>query len=287
MQANCVREAHTRSLPRDAPAELLAALEQRGAVVAEVERGRFQHPGRTYFSCASPAGRLHGHYSTTPADVPLFAYEVEIRRRIGVDGALRAPRVVADGAGWMLAGTIDPEPLPPSAAVGRVVEAAMRIAELELPPSPWPEMPGGVRALVARRVRLLRSPLPLRDVAAARRTLGELPLPEVTSHGSYQRLHVFLADEAAWVIDWEQAGKRPLGYDLMTYWANLEDEETRSLLFDASRAALGREHERALHRLRYALLVRMIASKFADDDAPEDARRLLAQLPTIRAEAHL
>jgi hypothetical protein len=287
VQANRAPDAEARSLPRDAPADLLAALEQRRAVVAAVERGRFQHPGRTYFSCSSPEGRLHGHYSTTPADVPLFAYEVEIRRRVGAEGALRAPAVVAAGPGWMLAGTIEPEALAPGAAVDRVVEAAMRIAELDLPPSPWPDTPGGARALLSRRLRLLRSPLQLRDVAAARRTIGELSLPRVTSHGSYQRLHVFLADGAAWVIDWEQAGKRPLGYDLMTYWANLEDEETRSLLFDASRAALGRRHEHALRRLRYALLVRMIASKFADDAAPEEARRLLDRLPTIRAEAHL
>jgi hypothetical protein len=141
--------------------------------------------------------------------------------------------------------------------------------------------------VLARRLRLLRAPLPTSDVVAARRLLERTPLPAVTSHGSYQRLHVFLADGAAWVIDWEQVGKRPLGYDLMTYWANLDDDDLRPPLFAAAVEALGRRHERDLLRLRYALLVRMIASKFADDDDAAGGTRLLDLLPAAREEALL
>jgi hypothetical protein len=273
------------TLPADAPPALVAELQARDANVVELERGRFQHPRRTYFACSGAGGRLHGHYSTNPADVPLFAYELEVRTLVGTRGPLRAPPALASGPGWLLAQTVESESLPPPAAVERVVEAAMRIRDLQLPSSPWPNRPGGIVALAGRRARLLRSPLPMRDLAAARRVLADSSLPEVTSHGSFQRLHVFLSGGAAWVIDWEQAGRKPLGYDLMTYWSNLEDDETRALVLEASLAAVGPNHGRDLLRLRYSLLVRMIAAKFADDAQPEGGRRLLELLPAVRDAA--
>ena len=251
----------------------------------ELERGSNQHPLRTYFAFATPAGRVHGHYSTKPDDEPLFAHEVAVRNVVGTDGPLRAPPILASGPNWILTGTIEPEQLESERATEQILAAALRIADLDLPPSPWPDRPGGRRGVVSRRLRLLHTPLPARDVVSARRIVAECTLPLVTSHGGYHRDHVFLADGAAWVIDWEQSGKRPLGFDLMHYWSNLEDAELRELLFAAAVDAVGPQHEHELKRLRYALLVRMIASKFVDDAEPEAALRLLAILPEIRDAA--
>jgi hypothetical protein len=123
------------------------------------------------------------------------------------------------------------------------------------------------------------------DVVSARRIVAESTLPLVTSHGGFHIDHVFLAERDAWVIDWEQSGARPLGYDLMHYCSNLEDDELRRLVFAAAVDAIGRQHKRELRRLPYALLVRMIASKFVDDAEPEGARRLLTVLPEVREAA--
>jgi Phosphotransferase enzyme family len=264
---------------------LRTELERRQARLVDLERGRYQHPRRTYLAFDTPSGRVHAHYSTKPEDEPLFAHEVAVRKLVGDEGPLRAPRVLAHGPNWLLAGTVEPESLRPPVAVDRIVAAALRIAELELPPSPWPKRPGGRLGVIGRRLRLLRTPLPARDVVAARTIVADCPLPLVTSHGSYQRNHVFLADGAAWVIDWEHSGKRPLGYDLMHFWSNLEDPELRDLVFARTVEAVGSPQELELKRLRYALLVRMIAGKFVDDAQPESARRLLAVLPAIREDA--
>jgi hypothetical protein len=272
-------------LPADTPAALREELERRGARLIDLQRGRNQHPRRTYFAFDTPTGRVHAHYSTKPDDEPLFAHEVAVRRIVGTDGPLRAPAILASGPNWMLAGTVEAERVGLEKAAEQIVAAALRIPELELPPSPWPDRPAGRRGVVSRWLRLLRTPLPARDVVAARRILAECTLPPVTSHGSYQRHHVFLADGAAWVIDWEQSGERPLGFDLMLYWSNLEDDELRPILFAAAVEAVGRQHERELKRLRYALLVRIIASKFVDDAQPEGARKLLSLLPAIREAA--
>jgi hypothetical protein len=197
---------------------------------------------------------------------------------------LRAPPIVAHGPNWMLAATVEQEELPIEWKVERVVAAALEIPELRLPPSPWPEHAGAV-VVARRRLRLLRSPLPTRDVVAARRILADVSLPRVTSHGSYQRHHVFLADGAAWVIDWEQSGERPLGVDLLHYSANLDEAHERELVFETAVDAIGRRYERELRRLRYAVFVRLIASKLVDDAQPESARRLLQALPEIREAA--
>jgi hypothetical protein len=273
-------------LPPDTPAALRAEVERREARLIDLERGRYQHPRRTYLAFDTPSGRVHAHYSAKPEDGPLFAHEVAVRDLVGREGPLRAPAVLASGPNWMLAATVEPESLPPDVAVERIVAAALRVAELELPPSPWPRRPGGRLGVIGRRLRLLRSPVSTRDVVAARRIVAECPLPLVTSHGSYQRNHVFLADGAAWVIDWEHSGKRPLGFDLMHYWSNLDDPQLRDLVFARTVEALGPRHERELKRLRYALLVRMIAGKFVDDAQPEGARRLLTVLPAVREDAY-
>lgn len=250
-----------------------------------IERGRSQHPRRTYLEFESPQGRLHAHYSTDSANAPVFAHEVAAREIVGTTGALRSPPVLAHGPLWMLAATIEPEPVTPEEFVDRVVAAAAEIPSLRLPSEPWPGGQGGRIVKLLRRARLLRSPVPVRDVLRARRLLANLQIPLVPIHGGYQRRHVFPAGGACWVIDWEQSGSGPIGFDLMHFWTSLDDPAHRDRLFAATLDLIGRRYEAELHRLRYAMLVRTIAGKFVDDFLFEEGHELLLLLPDVRAAA--
>ena len=211
-----------------------------------------------------------------------------MREIVGTDGALRAPLVLERAAGWLLENAVDSEPFEGAEPIDAVVAAAGRIPHLDLPRAPVrPGRAGSLRT----RAKLLRSPLPLRDLRAARRTLADPGLPPVTSHGDFHRGNVLMQDGAAWVVDWELSGERPAGYDLMQFWATLERAEDRERLFEASVAAVGTTHRPALLRLRHALVVRTIAGKLAAPMAFDrdrgGAHDLLELLPEIRAEAGL
>ena len=140
-----------------------------------------------------------------------------------------------------------------------------------------------------RRTRLALSRLPVRDVARARSILAASPLPLVTSHGDFHVGNVLVSDGKAWVVDWELSGRRPLGHDLMQLWATLPDARDRDRLWEGALALVGTEHEHALARLRYALVVRTIANMLAAperfDRDSEGANRLLALLPALRSAA--
>lgn len=239
---------------------------------------------RGYLFAESPEGRLFGRWSDDPDDRDTLTHEAEIRKLVGTEGPLRAPPVLGRGTGWLLEAAVDPEPCDGPECIDAVAAAAERLAELELPPAPGASQRGG-RLLT--RVRILRSPLPLRDLRAARRTLADPGLPTVTSHGDFHAGNVLVQDGAAWVVDWELSGRRPAGYDLMQFWATLEHPEDRERLFEAAVASIGARSE--LLRLRYALVVRTIAGKLAApmtfDRDREGADKLLALLPGLRTEA--
>ena len=140
-----------------------------------------------------------------------------------------------------------------------------------------------------RRMKLLGSGLKIRDLVTAKRILAEPNLPEVTGHGDFHIGNVFYEQGALWVVDWEMAGKRSAGYDLMQFWASVERGEDRDLLFEATVEMIGEEHRRDLSRLRYALLVRTIANKLGATKEynrdVEGGRRLLDLLPVVRTAA--
>jgi hypothetical protein len=252
-----------------------------------VERTWREHR-RGYLFAESAEGRLFGRWSDDPADEATLAHEAAVREVVGTDAPLRAPRVLDRAAGWLLEEAIDSEPCEGPERIDAVAAAGERIAELDLPPAP---AGSGQRVSLLTRARILRSPLPLRDVWASRRTLADPGLPAVTSHGDFHRGNVLLQDGAAWVVDWELSGERPSGYDLMQFWATLERPEDRERLFEAAVTSVGTARRSALLRLRHALVVRTIAGKFAApmafDRDPAGARALLELLPTVRAEAGL
>jgi hypothetical protein len=132
--------------------------------------------------------------------------------------------------------------------------------------------------------------LPIRDVVQARRFMRDSALPTATSHGEFHPKHVFVADRAVWVIDWEVLGRRPKGFDLMQMWCSLEDPHDRHALFELALQVVGRDMEQELLRLRYATLVQMISAtlavprQFGDRD-PDAARSLLPLLREARAQA--
>jgi len=241
---------------------------------------------RGYLFADSPEGQLFGRWSDDPEDEATLAHEAAAREIVGTDGPLRAPPVLERAAGWLLEEAVDPEPCEGPEPIDAVAAAAERIPQLDLPPAPARTGRGGS---VRTRARLLRSPLPLRDLRSARRTLADPGLPPVTSHGDFHRGNVLVQDGAAWVVDWELSGERPAGYDLMQFWATLERAEDRERLFEAAAAAVGATRRPALLRLRHALVVRTIAGKFAApmafDRDRAGAQDLLEALPEVRAQA--
>jgi hypothetical protein len=266
------------------PAGLAEALARRGA---EVER-RWDEPPRSYLFAAAPGGALFARMSVDPADVAVLEHEAAVRGLVGGEGPLRAPPVLERGPDWLLEEAIEPEPCEGAERIDVVAAAAAAIAQLELPLAP--ARSGGSRASLRTRARMLRSPLPLRDLRAARRTLADPGLPTVTSHGDFHRGNVLVKGGAAWVVDWELSGLRPAGYDLMQFWATLERPDDRERLFEAAVETVGGARQ-ALLALRHALVVRTIAGKLAGpkdfDRDPAGAHELLALLPVLRAEAGL
>jgi hypothetical protein len=244
---------------------------------------------RGYLFADSAEGRLFGRWSDDPADQPTLAHEVAVREIVGTEGPLRAPAVLEQSAAWVLEEAVDSEPCRGPERVDAVAAAGEKIAQLDLPPAPGRSGPGGVS--LRTRMRIVRSPLPLHDLRASRRTLADPGLPEVTGHGDFHRGNVLVRDGAAWVVDWELSGKRPAGYDLMQFWATLEGEEDREHLFELTLSSIGAARRRELLRLRHALVVRTIAGKLAApmafDRDPAGAHDLLVLLPALRAEAGL
>ena len=242
---------------------------------------------RGYLFADSAEGRLFGRWSDDPADQPTLAHEAVVRGVVGTDGPLRAPAVLESSAAWLLEEAIDSEPCRGPERVDAVASAAEQIAQLELPPAPRRDHAVSMRT----RMRIVRSPLPLRDFWASRRTLADPGLPQVTSHGDFHRGNVLVRDGVAWVVDWELSGERPAGYDLMQFWATLEGADDREYLFELAVSSIGSDRRRELLRLRHALVVRTIVGKVAApmafDRDPSGARDLLAVLPGLRAEAGL
>jgi hypothetical protein len=260
---------------RLAPAGLREALAERGAEVEEAWR---EGP-RAYLR----AGPVFARYSLAELDAPVLEHEASVRALVGEEGPLRAPPVLARGAGWLLERRVVPEDEP----VEVVLAAAAELAELELPSPPVSPRRRLSLGPLRRRLRLLGRPRLAAELARARRLLAATRLPEVTTHGDFHPGNVLRAGGAAWVIDWELAGHGPAGYDLMRYWATLADPVEREGLYAGALELTGDELQ--LTRLRYAIAVITAADKLSHPEAlnrdEEGAAAILAMLPELRAAA--
>jgi hypothetical protein len=264
-------------LLRLAPAGLQRALAERGA---EVE-GAWREGARVYLR----AGAVFARYSGAESDVAVLEHEACVRAIVGERGPLRAPRVLAQGRGWL----VEHQVLPSDEPVETVVAAARELAGLQLPP--LPPTPGRrfSPAALQRRLRLVARPRFAAELARARRLLASSRLPQVTAHGDFHPGNVLRGDGAAWVIDWELVGRAPLGSDLMRYRATLTDRDERARVDAGALELTGDAPE--LARLRYAVTVLTAADKLSH---PEQLNRdeagaaaLLAELPELSAAARL
>jgi phosphotransferase family enzyme len=269
-------------LPDDCPGSLATALKSRGVLAANTWR---EHR-RVYVRATTPQEELFARYTTDPADETTLAHEAAVREIVGTVGDLRAPPILERGSSWLLESAIPGEPCTGPAAVDAVAAAASAVRRLNLPPGPAGSR-RGVFASLHRAARLVRTPLPSRDLFASRRILASPKLPLVTSHGDFHVGNVLFAKGEVWVIDWEMCGRRPAGLDLMQMWASLELDDDRERLFEAAVQHVGGSRSQLL-RLRYAVLVGTIAVLLAGADFERDAIRakgLLRLLPEIREQA--
>jgi Phosphotransferase enzyme family len=276
------REGLDAGLPHDCPASLTTALRDRGARLSSSWR---EH-ARVYLRATTPREDIFARYTTDPTDEPTLAHEAVIRDIVGTEGDLRAPPVLAQGPSWLLERAIRGKPCIGDVAVDAVSAAATVLPGLSLPPGPA-FGPPRMLASIRRAWRLVRSPLPGRDLLAARRILVRPKLPLITSHGDFHVNNLLFDGEAVWVIDWEKCGWLPAGLDLMHMWATLTFREDRERLFAAAVDQVG-GHRSELLRLRYAVLVGTIAVLLAGAEFERDASRamtLLRLLPEMRAQA--
>jgi aminoglycoside phosphotransferase (APT) family kinase protein len=95
------------------------------------------------------------------------------------------------------------------------------------------------------------------DLLLARR---QPELPRVTAHGDFHAGNILCEADGPWIIDWELAAPRPLGYDLLSLWPTLADPFDRRLVLEAALEQAGPEHHTEILRLRFALLVRALAA---------------------------
>lgn len=275
----------------NAPAGLVDALHAQDATVTRVT----DHEPRYHVRLSSGSGPLFGWYSIDRRGPEVLRHELEVRTSLGDSGTLRAPPVTAHGANWRVERIISSVPLTGGDTLGLVVETALEIAHTALPSRPY--SPRTRRETVARTRRRMDklarvgvSPLSMRDWVLARRLLRGSPLPRVVSHGCFIPVHVLVQDGVTYVIDWEDLGRRPLGWDLMQFWAGLPDADDRHQLLELTVDALGARTRRAVMQLRYAALVERIVSKIAEDPQFGErdraaAEQLLALVPEARDEA--
>lgn len=239
---------------------------------------------RSYLFAETSGGDVFARWSTDPSDAAVFAHEAAVRAALaGEQGGLRVPRVLAAGERWMLEQAVRPD-ADAEAAAAAAVGAAGRLAELTLPEPPTTAT--GRRGLLAYRLRLLRRPRLLRELARVRALVQHSTLPRVAAHGDFYPGNVLVSGGVAWVVDWELCGRRPLGYDLMHYWATTEDTLARAVVLEGALDLVGAANRADLLRLRYAVAVRVAASKLAaaasGDRDPAGAQRLLRGLLELR-----
>jgi hypothetical protein len=270
------------------PRGLAAALARRDALIEEIWR----EGQRIFFHARAESGRLFGRYSRDPRDEIRYAYELTARRTVGAKGYLRAPAVLEQGPGWLLESAVEPEPCRGAYAVDTVVAAASALADLRLPePPPELSSDGRWRKRLRTVLRIRSLPFGYTDYRLARHLLASCPLAQVTSHGDFRPENVLLQGGAAWVVDWEEAGRRPAGYDLMQFWAELERGVDRERLFASTLELVGIRRRRELERLRFAVVITGLAERApvpaagAPDRAEE--RRLQTLVQEARAGADL
>lgn len=265
------------------PEPLAQALRERNAVV---ERS-WDEPPRAYLHASAGDAALFARWSADPADEPVYRHEASIRAAVGERGALRSPRVLASGPLWLLERGVRARSFEGAAAVDAAVAAAAALLEREdLEPAPASPSPRRDRRAALRRLSMLRTGIPLRDLWLARGAVADSSLPEAVSHGDFHVRNLLIDAEGLWVIDWELLDRRPLGYDLMSLWASLERPEDRDRVFRAALELAGAGHAEDVARLRHAVVVRVILGKLApaaDYNADRaGAQRLLGLLPGIR-----
>jgi Phosphotransferase enzyme family len=250
------------------------------------------NPGysRTYMCANSPSGPLFAWFSRDSRHSASAAYELEVRRLIGTSGALRSPPPLEWGTDWRIERWINTRPCQGRRALEAIVEAIHELQLLRLSEPPELGLVETRWGSFMRRLRVVGSDLPTRDYLSARKLLVRSRLPFVSAHGDFHRKHILLDEhETPWVIDWEMSGTRPAGFDLLYLWSDLERDDDREYLFELIVEMLGEKQREELLKLRFALLVRMIAAKLTDPEPrsrdPAGARKLLALLPSVRSAA--
>lgn len=269
--------------PLQLPLGLERALSERDA---RVER-HWAGGQRTYLLARAASGPVFARFSTDPDDLAVLAHETSVRAVLAEErGPLRVPAVLAAGGDWLLEQAVTPDTDPADAAHA-AVRASARLVELALPEPPVTTTRR--RARLGYRIRLLRRPWLVRELARARRMVAASPLPLVASHGDYFPGNVLAAEGSAWVIDWELCGRLPLGYDLLRYWTDAENEEARAVALEGALELAGPGCRAELMKLRYAVAVRAVASKLAAAAARDrdsaGAERVSALLPELREQA--
>lgn len=281
---------HSDLVPSDAPSDLRASLVARDASVTRVARHAYKQLGhKVYLWATSPTGALFAWYSTRPAHAAVVEFEARVREAVGSSPPLCSPPLLERGELWRLERAITPEPLKGPRVVEALVASAEALADFRLPCEP-PAVAGEARIVgLRRRLHTLVTPLPAVDFLRSRGVMETSRLPRTTSHGTFDFHHVLFENGIPWVIDWDQAGSRPAGFDLMMMWAALEDEDDREQLFEGAVRSIGAHHRSELLRLRYAVLTKVIATTLADPDLhsrdPARGRTLLPLLEVARREA--
>jgi hypothetical protein len=287
MGAGVATPGSPEAIPPDCPEELLQALKARGATIAEFRR----IPRRVRVRASSPSEKLFAWYSTDPADQGIVEHEVAVRAAIGTEGPLGAPPVLAYGPLWRLEPELEGWGDLSGGRIDALVDAIAVLQRSDLPQRPRSGDGGeGPIARWRRRLLMLRSPLPARDVVRARRVLSGSSLPLVTSHGRLIRNHIYPAPAGMWIVDWEELGKRPAGWDAVFLSWDLRDPDDRERLFLATLDLVGARYRSDLLALRYAALVNMLVGKLAGiarAERREEGRVLLGELPRVREQAGL
>lgn len=169
------------------------------------------------------------------------------------------PRLLATADSWCITEYLQVLPSAGSDYVEGSLAAARRIREAGgHPPVGVSNWRGSKWNLPVRILRAVQARLPMVEFRTVRAEAAELPA-DVWVHGDFHLSNVLHSRSGVAVVDWEYAGKAPLGTDELRMWSVLHDRRDRDHLMEQFLPTIDERRYPQIGLLMHWLALRLFA----------------------------